>query len=190
MFSAISESITKKLEEVHAIKSEDREIYLYGVKQGFTILLNLITICAISIISKMLWQSILFMAAYIPLRSCAGGYHAKTPVRCYVFSIILILAVILAMKYVHFTVFICRIMIGGTSAVILCLAPVEDKNKPLDAEEQRVYRKRTYLIWIAELTVAVICCCLQKISPAVCLTMTFLVMAVMLVLGKVKNILL
>lgn len=80
MFSAISESITKKLEEAHAIKSEDREIYLYGVKQGLTILLNLITICAIGIVSKMLWQSILFMAAYIPLRSCAGGYHAKTPV--------------------------------------------------------------------------------------------------------------
>ena len=130
------------------------------------------------------------MAAYIPLRSCAGGYHAKTPVRCYVFSIILIFAVVLAMKYVHFTVFICSIMIVGSSIVILRLAPVEDKNKSLDAEEQKVYRKRTYLIWAAELAVAIICFCLQRISPAVCLTMTFLVMAAMLVLGKMKNILL
>ena len=130
------------------------------------------------------------MAAYIPLRSCAGGYHAKMPVRCYVFSIILIFAVVLAMKYVHFTVFICSIMIVGSSIVILCLAPVEDKNKSLDAEEQKVYRKRTYLIWAAELAVAIICFCLQRISPAVCLTMTFLVMAAMLVLGKMKNILL
>ena len=130
------------------------------------------------------------MAAYIPLRSCAGGYHAKTPVRCYVFSIVLIFAVVLAMKYVHFTVIICSIMIVGSSIVILCLAPVEDKNKSLDAEEQKVYRKRTYLIWAAELAVAIICFCLQRISPAVCLTMTFLVMAAMLVLGKMKNILL
>lgn len=38
-------------------------------------------------------------------------------------------------------------MIVGSSIVILCLAPVEDKNKSLDAEEQKVYRKRTYLIW-------------------------------------------
>ncbi len=190
MFLTISESITKKLEEAHAIKSEDHEIYLYGFQQGFTILLNLVTICAIGIISKMLWQSILFMAAYIPLRSHAGGYHAKTHVRCYIFSIILILAVVLAMKYVHFTVFICSIMIVGASVVIICLAPVEDKNKPLDKEEQRVYRKRTYLIWAAELMVAVICCFLQQISPAVCFAMTFLVMAVMLVLGKLKNILL
>ena len=81
-------------------------------------------------------------------------------------------------------------MIVGSSIVILCLAPVEDKNKSLDAEEQKVYRKRTYLIWAAELAVAIICFCLQRISPSVCLTMTFLVMAAMLVLGKMKNILL
>ncbi|MBD5111521.1 MAG: hypothetical protein HDT42_03165 [Ruminococcaceae bacterium] len=25
------------------------------------------------------------MAVYIPLRSFTGGYHAKTPLRCYIF---------------------------------------------------------------------------------------------------------
>ncbi|MBR6599278.1 MAG: accessory gene regulator B family protein, partial [Oscillospiraceae bacterium] len=38
-----------------------------------------------------------------PLRNFAGGYHARTPERCYVFSVILIFAVLLAMnlKFVY-----------------------------------------------------------------------------------------
>lgn len=189
MFAKIAERITENMEDNHIIKHDDRELYVYGFNQGLNILLNLITTLVVGVLFHNILELAIFIAAYIPLRSFAGGYHAKTPVRCYIFSIILILAFSLVMKYVHFTIFICSIMIVVSSAVILCLAPVEDKNKPLDKEEQRVYRKRTYLIWAIELVALIICRCLQQIAPAVCLAMTFLVMAVMLILGKLKNIL-
>ncbi len=175
------------MEDNHIIEHDDRELYVYGFNQGLNILLNLITTLVVGLLFRNILELAIFIAAYIPLRSFAGGYHAKTPVRCYIFSIILILAFSLIIKYVHFTILICSIIIVVSSAIILCLAPVEDKNKPLDKEEQSVYRKRTYFIWVTELAVTIICCCLKQIVPVVCLTMTFLVMAVMLILGKLKN---
>lgn len=157
MFAAISARITQKFEANQTIKSEDRDVYQYGVQQGLTILLNLATTVAIGFICGMLWQSVLFTAACIPLRSFAGGYHAKTPNRCYVFSIFMITAALLVMRYVPVTNHICGIIILISGLFLVLLAPVADNNKPLDRLERQVYRKRALLIGGIEAAVAVIC---------------------------------
>lgn len=187
MFAAISAHITQKFEENQTIKSEDRDVYQYGVQQGLTILLNLATTVAIGMICGMLWQSLVFTAAYIPLRSFAGGYHAKTPNRCYVFSIFMIIAVLLVMRYVPITDHICGITLLTSYSILVLLAPVADKNKPLDSMEQQVYRKRALLIGGAEVAVAMACFVFGWQQLAVCLTVTITVMAMMLLLGKLKN---
>jgi accessory gene regulator protein AgrB len=43
-----------------------------------------------------------FMAAYIPLITFASGYHAKTPIRCYIFSVIWICACCEKSEKFHF----------------------------------------------------------------------------------------
>lgn len=188
MFCRVSQQLTQFLVDSNTIKDEDREIYRYGIQQGLTIVLNLVTTLLIGLVCDMIWQSIVFTAAYVPLRSFAGGYHAKTPTKCYIFSIVLMLAVLLAMKLVPFTVFICGIMLPVSGVIILWLSPVEDRNKPLDAVERRVYRQRALLIWTSELAITVICLWLQILSLAICLTATLTVMAVMLLLGQLKNV--
>ncbi len=188
MFCRVSQQLTQFLVDSNTIKDEDREIYRYGIQQGLTIILNLVTTLLIGLVCDMIWQSIVFTAAYIPLRSFAGGYHAKTPTKCYIFSIVLMLAVLLAMKLVPFTVFICSIMLSVSGVIILLLAPVEAHNKPLDKAEQKVYRKRSLLIWIFELAITVVCLWLQIMPLAICLTATLTVMAVMLLLGQLKNV--
>lgn len=187
MFSVVSENITRKLEDNLTIKSEDREIYRYGIQQGLTIILNLITTLVIGLICGMVWQSVVFMVFYIPLRSFAGGYHEKTPERCYVFSIVLMFAILLAMRFASFTELICSIILLVSSVSIVLLAPVEDRNKPLDELEQKVYRKRALLIWASELIVAFVCMLFGQMHLAICLTMTMVVMAIMLSLGQLKN---
>lgn len=187
MFYHLSEQITDYFETQQVIDPKKRELYRYGVQQGFTILLNLMTAIAISLLCGMLLQGLLFLAAYIPLRSYAGGYHAKTPIRCYVLSAGMILAVLLVMRFVPITDRICFIILVIASVIVLLLAPVEDQHKPLDAVEIRVYRRRTGLLWLTELLIAVVCLVLQLREAAVCLAMTLLVMAVMLVLGYWKN---
>lgn len=86
MFDNISEQIINKLIENQTIRAEDKEIYQFGVKQIFTIALNIVTVLALGVSLHMLMEAVLFMVAFIPLRIYAGGVHAKTPLRCYIYS--------------------------------------------------------------------------------------------------------
>ncbi len=187
MFEKTAEIITRKLQENNKINSEQYEICRFGFKQGLTIILNAITMIAIGAVMCELWQTIIFMIAYVPLRSNAGGYHAKTATRCYVYSILLMIAVLLAIKHLILTRFICIIILTISDIIIILLAPVEDTNKLLDSMEKVVYKKRTLIITASE---SIICCIsiileLQKVYLCIILVLT--VMAIILCAGKLKN---
>ena len=101
--NSILERLTNHFVVNEVIRDEDREIYYYGLYQGFLIIVNIITAIIIGVIFRMVWQSILFMLAYVPLRTYGGGYHAKTEGRCYLISIALASGVLLAIKFILMT---------------------------------------------------------------------------------------
>lgn len=187
MFARTAETITRKLQENDSITSEQYEICRFGFQQGLTIILNAITTIIIGVVLGEPWQAILFMLLYAPLRSNAGGYHARTATRCYLYSILLMIAVLLAMKHLVIPHFICIITLLLSCTIIFILAPVEDSNKPLDSTEQVVYRKRTYLIMALEIIIFVISAMLKFKQVALCIMLVFVMMGVILLVGKRKN---
>lgn len=76
------------------------------------------------------------------------------------------------------------LFIGVTVCIIL--SPVEDENKPLDDDEIRIYRKRSYIVLTIEVCVWILLSFVQqsvgKIVPLIIFTE-----ALMLVLGKLKK---
>ena len=186
MSFSIAEKITKKLEASEIINSEDKELYTYGLVQGFSIIISIVTTAIIGIIFRMIVDVIVFTIAFIPLRLYAGGYHAKTQVRCYVFSIVMITAVLLGIRLIPWNDYIGFIVALGAGSIIVSLAPVEDSNKPLDQKEKTVYKRRTYVVLgiLIMLVLAFWLMGLQQIS--VCIIMALTVLAFMLVLGKIK----
>lgn len=85
------------------IPDGEKELYIYGLQQGLVLLINLITMIFIGYALGMTWQVIIFSVAYLPLRSYAGGYHARTQRICYIFSIVLITTVLLVIKLISWT---------------------------------------------------------------------------------------
>ena len=136
MFEVLSERVTGWLLANEAIPREDKEIYRYGIQQGMIALVNLGTTMIIGMVFGRLLESILFMAAYMPLRSFAGGYHAKTAVRCYFFSIAMMSAVLWVMRCVTYVTLVCGFLTVVSGSIIWFLVPVEDRNKPLDDVEK------------------------------------------------------
>ena len=187
MFEVLSERITDWLLKNKAFPREDKEIYRYGIQQGMIALVNLGTTMVIGMVFGKLLESILFMVAYIPLRSYAGGYHAKTAVRCYFFSIVMISAVLWVMRYVTYSGLICGCLTVISGSIIWLLAPVEDRNKPLDDAENVVYRKRARRILLFEVAFLFVSLLLKWKSIALCMTTVFCVMAIMLMLGQWKS---
>lgn len=90
----------------------------------------------------MVWQSIAFTVFYMMIRPYAGGYHARTPKMCYVFSLIMIIVVLFLIRTIPLNGLLYLLIYAVSSIVIFKLSPVEDENKPLDNIERVVFRKR------------------------------------------------
>jgi len=188
MFGSIAEKITMHLEANNAFKSEDRAIYRYGIQQGLSIMLNLSTTLLLGIVTGMIWESIIFLAAYMLLRRYAGGFHAKTPARCYIYSSAMVLLALLGIKYMFDSILIsvCMFILG--SLVIFLFSPVEDKNKPLDATEQLVYQKRTKFYLIVEVILDIAMMSLDFKMLYEPISMSLFCLGILVALGKVKNV--
>ncbi|WMM26571.1 accessory gene regulator B family protein [Tissierella sp. MB52-C2] len=78
MANNMIEKVTSYFIANGVIEDEDRQIYAYGLHQGLLILLNITTTILIGFMFRAVWESILFMIVYIPLRAYGGGYHAKS----------------------------------------------------------------------------------------------------------------
>lgn len=166
----------------NVISVKDKEIYTYGLVQGLVMIINIVTTVLIGFALGMVMECCVFLALYIPIRRYAGGYHAKTQARCYLFSIIMILVSMWMIENIAWTLQINLIISVNSSVVILILAPVEDANKLLDYEEKRVYKKRTRVI----LSILLILACFISGMRSI-LSVVVLVLSVMLIIGKIKN---
>ena len=185
MFEALAEKIVCRLSDRQIISKEDKELYKYGFNIGLTVLINLLSSVIVGAFFGMIFESIIFLIGYIPLRSYGGGYHARTSLRCYFISIFIMILILAFFSYVSLVpLYIILLFIGVTVCIIL--SPVEDENKPLDDDEIRIYRKKSYIVLSIEVCVWILLSFVQqrveKIIPLIIFTE-----AIMLVLGKIKN---
>ena len=187
LLARLAVKIVNNLVHSGVIKEEDAEIYIYGINQILTSVLNVSSALIIGLIFGVFPEIAVFMAAYIPLRSFAGGYHSKTPLSCYVFSVIMLIVVSIGLKYLHLADWVYYAVFVAATLVVLVLSPVEDRNKPLAEIEQKVYKKRTMNIAAAEVMVCLALKFVGYDNLFVAVVYSFVVLSFMLVAGKVKN---
>lgn len=183
----LSRKIGNDLVQSDIVKEEDAEIYIYGINQILTSAFNVSSALIIGLIFGMFLEVAVFMAAYIPLRIFAGGYHAKTPLRCYILSVIMLIIVSIGMKYLPLTEWVYYAILLAASLVVLVLSPVEDRNKPLDEIEHKVYKKRAIFIAAAEILIGFVLKLAGLSNLFVAVVYSFAALSVMLIAAKVKN---
>ncbi|MCI9596526.1 MAG: accessory gene regulator B family protein [Firmicutes bacterium] len=164
------------------IEESEKEVYRFGISGLYRFLMNIISSIIIGILFGMLWQTILFSATYIPLRRFAGGYHAKTPGRCYFLSCLLVVCVLGLLKHATFSVTAVLILTVVASVIVFIKAPVASENKPLLDQEKVWYGEKARRILLLEgivamaltfysvkvascLAVAIGCCSIMVILP-------------------------
>ena len=187
MFAKLAEYLTQQLENETVISSDKRELYRYGFQNGMIVMLNYITSILIGVIFGKALESIILLAAYIPLRSYAGGHHSSSSEKCYIVSSLIMIIWMCLLKFQILSTSCCVIMLIAGLIVFIMLAPVEDKNKPLDEDEIHIYRKRSFAVLLIEICVWLIFVLFihkfKQVIPIVIFTE-----ALMLLLGKIKNI--
>ena len=135
----------------------------------------------------MLFETIIFTIGYIPLRIYAGGYHAKTPFRCWCLSnIILVVSLVLVRNAGKFYIAFCILSLIAVMVLII-LMPVEDLHKPLDQNDRKKYKKRGITILVVEICLSIVFVLLHYIQISIVLNSIWVLLSVMLILGVIKN---
>lgn len=186
MTEKIFNTFIRKQLEVGLIKEEDISIYRYG----YTLMLEMSINIAIAIIIGLLMHEMimvsLFLIAFIPFRSYAGGYHADKAWKCAILSnVVIITAVLMAnymCSYVKIVPFVLMEVVLGI--FIFKMAPVQSMNKKLSELEMAYYKKIVLLIYSIE-TVSGILILLRGYSNIACLfILAHIVVILSLIFGK------
>lgn len=186
MISSAANNITNYLICKKVIKDDDREIYQYGFEQVFSSLLNIATMLLLGIILGKIYQSLVLILSFMALRSYSGGYHANTPLQCYLLTVMSISAALSIMKFITIDRFICLGLLVLSSVVILLLSPIGTKNKPLDEIEKIIYRKKTIIVWGVETCVAIVFIILDITEIHIAITLAQVIISIALIFGNLQ----
>lgn len=189
MIHRISDKIAQWLLSQGSIPEEDCAVYTYGLELGIAQIVNFLTAILIGTAFGMVLESVLFLTAYIPLRSYAGGYHAGSELKCYVLSCVQIVLALLTIRLIP-TPF-CLVAAIGLALVsiplIFILAPIPDSRRSLDLEERLHFRKRALLILFCESMFGLLFYVFQLQRFFLIVAVVFFHVAVVLGVGSLKN---
>ena len=99
----------------------------------------------------------------------------------------MLIIVLVGIKYLYLTEWMYYVVLLAAALVVIVLSPVEDRNKPLDEIEHKVYKRRTILIAATELLIGIVLKLTGLDNLFVAVVYSFVVLSFMLVAGKVKN---
>ncbi|MCL2222977.1 MAG: accessory gene regulator B family protein [Oscillospiraceae bacterium] len=163
MLTLVSKKIASSFVAQGIISNEDSEVYEYGLELLLSTLINLLFIIIASIISGTTVLSALFLVGFIPLRTLAGGYHAKNHMRCFAILAVVYFAFLAILVYLPLVYRLPVIIVGTliSALLVFLLSPSEDKNKPLSDERVIILRRKSrvavtvYAVLIGTLTASV-----------------------------------
>lgn len=184
----MSERIADRLIELEIIGGEDRDIYVFGIREFFSLLCSFSLTLAIGVLMDMAVESVVFTCAYFPVRIYAGGYHASTQGRCYVLSLAMVIAALLVIGHADIPGYVSMMVIVILSFIIYLLSPSEHKNKPLSETERRVYKKRVGKILIGLNVISCIVVIMGFEMIAVSVAMALYLLLMMLIIGTLQRI--
>ncbi len=182
-----SEKIADSLERIGTIPTEEKALYEYGIRQGLFMVINIATIVFIGLLLNVVLQSIIFMIVYIPLRSFAGGYHARTQLSCYLLSVLVVAIVFWGIDQMPWNGYLVGFIMVYNVIMLWRFAPVEDQNKRLDEMEIYVFRKKTRTLTGGFAMIGILLWILDLQILAIAILAALFLAAFMVMLGAMKN---
>ncbi len=147
MFKNLADETAILLITHNIIAEEKREAYTYGFELLYEKLFFYGIIFVIALLTKTLLFSALFIFFYKMLRQYTGGFHCRTAELCLVVSVLIyLLIVLLYMLNKDSIEFVLAISALVSLIIILTFSPRESKNRPLESNEKKKYRKLSIII--------------------------------------------
>lgn len=173
--------LSRRMAEMGIIKEEDREIYQFGIRNGFIILLNIATAFLIGLFTEQLLVVCVFTVSFMTLRSFTGGYHCDSRLFCYIGSnLVLFIPVYTGSLFVRAPIPAVLLVLAAALGIILLLSPMHSKNRKLDQKEKRHFGRRARITAILQTAVFFLLWhlgypdCAYAVYSCICITAVFM----------------
>jgi accessory gene regulator B len=186
MFTSLAQSITEILVDNNIIDRTKLDIYVYGYEVLLSGIFSFIVALIMGLLFSQFLVSVIFVSAFILLRSFTGGYHADTYFKCNLIFAFNLAAVMIICKFVTEYPLLYHIIIGVISfAVIPTCAPIENKYKPIDEQSKKSHKITSTILLFAFFTLSsVLYTVAPKISLVIDLTVISVVMSMIIEITK------
>ena len=176
MINRLSKSIALFFAKNSIISNDDIDSYIYGFQLLLSILLNLSTISLIMIYSGKIKETILYITSTFVLRHHTGGYHAKTPERCFILttSIYILILIIVNIVTIKPSIIILGLLIPSF-IVIWKLSPIVHE------------RQYSIIISIFIMCTVIIFVLIKQYTLSLVLSLGFFQVSISLLFEKIKG---
>lgn len=144
----LSELLAQKLIIRNVIKSNHKELFKYGLRNIYILMINILSSIIIGLIYKKLAETLILLITFIPLRSYAGGFHFRNKVACYFASNIVIVIAINSADII--CVPVLWIISICTEIFIYYKAPIDGKVRRYDNHEKQYFNNKAKKILFLE----------------------------------------
>ena len=156
MTEFLAVKIADKIVGIGAVAKEKYEVIKFGLELLISSIIGILIVAIISTVAGQPFAWIFFLAAFIPLRTTAGGYHASTHLRC---NIVFAITYVVCLFFVEFMLFpvVSYLLSSVASAlVIFAFSPIEAKNKPLNDTRKKKNRIKSIIVISIDIVIAII----------------------------------
>ena len=186
---AVHKLVESQIEQ-GALKEEDRNLYRYGYQILIEFAINIIVSIFIAVFFRAFDIVIVFTAAYILIRGCAGGYHAKTSLGCFCVSACMLIGVILLVQYIDgmgLTVWMPFVPEIFITPCIFAKTPIPDPNRPISENERVHFKRKVKQLYCLELAAAVLLQWFGKTTCALTILAVHMIIFIMVILHILQN---
>lgn len=145
----VSRLISTRLVDNDVVDCADIEVYQYGIELTILKYSHIILFVIVGLYFDCLIEFIMFTVLFKKIRENSGGYHAKTPTRCFAVSCFISVSLVLLVNSsitINFYLKSNLLLLMILGVLILLLSPVASSNKSLNDGEYTILKRKVVFI--------------------------------------------
>lgn len=170
------------------MEDEERQVVEYGLKKLLMFMTSLLVVAIIGVMTNTIFNLVIFLLFFIPLRIFAGGMHLPSIGLCALSSFSLVFGIALVSKYIKYEMLNPQklfVMCIIAAMIIILLAPVDTTNKVLYNAEKKRFKRISEIIVFVELFLLVLLYSFEKIVFMICIVLV--IESVFLIIQSIIN---
>ena len=113
----------------------------YGLEGIYSLIVKISVVILISIITKTLTETLLFILFYAGIRTFSFGWHAKFNIACWITTLLIYNVILYFIINIDYPIYIGYIILGISLISMLLWAPADTPKRPLIRKKQRLKSK-------------------------------------------------